>query len=171
LIRQLRAPAFRLLVSARFGPLFATQFLSAFNDNALRNALVLMIAYRADTAAQTLGANHDHAHRRALHAAVFSVLGDRRPNRRPVGQGLADPPDQADRDPGDAGGRRRGLAGSAAVLVVLLFAMGIVAAFFGPLKYAILPDLLAPGELLLGNALSKAGLLSRSSSARSPAWL
>jgi hypothetical protein len=40
LIRQLRAPAFRLLVSRRFGPLFATQSLSAFNDNALRNALV-----------------------------------------------------------------------------------------------------------------------------------
>ena len=42
--------AIGLLVSRRFGPLFATQFLSAFNDNALRNALVLMIAYRADAA-------------------------------------------------------------------------------------------------------------------------
>ena len=37
-----------LLFSRRFGPLFATQFLSAFNDNALRNALVLMIAYGGD---------------------------------------------------------------------------------------------------------------------------
>src|SRR5262249_28676083 len=36
-------------------------------------------------------------------------------------------------------------------------AMGIQAAFFGPLKYAILPDLLVPGELLLGNALVEAG--------------
>jgi acyl-[acyl-carrier-protein]-phospholipid O-acyltransferase / long-chain-fatty-acid--[acyl-carrier-protein] ligase len=35
--------------------------------------------------------------------------------------------------------------------------MGIQAAFFGPLKYAILPDLLAPDELLLGNALVEAG--------------
>ena len=49
------------------------------------------------------------------------------------------------------------LAGSATVLLALLFAMGIVAAFFGPLKYAILPDLLAPEELLLGNALVEAG--------------
>ena len=48
------------------------------------------------------------------------------------------------------------LAGSATVLLALLFAMGIVAAFFGPLKYAILPDLLAPEELLLGNALVEA---------------
>src|ERR1700745_3485677 len=37
--------ALALLAGPRFGPLFATQFLSAFNDNALRNALVLMIAY------------------------------------------------------------------------------------------------------------------------------
>src|SRR5215471_15073401 len=44
------AGVFALLASRRFGPLFATQFLSAFNDNALKNALVLMIAYRADAA-------------------------------------------------------------------------------------------------------------------------
>src|SRR5437667_12869044 len=50
--REGTAGALALLVSRRFGPLFATQFLSAFNDNALRNALVLMIAYRADAAAQ-----------------------------------------------------------------------------------------------------------------------
>ncbi len=49
------------------------------------------------------------------------------------------------------------LAGSATVLLALLFTMGIVAAFFGPLKYAILPDLLAAEELLLGNALVEAG--------------
>jgi acyl-[acyl-carrier-protein]-phospholipid O-acyltransferase / long-chain-fatty-acid--[acyl-carrier-protein] ligase len=49
------------------------------------------------------------------------------------------------------------LAGSATTLLALLFAMGIQAAFFGPLKYAILPDLLVPGELLLGNALVEAG--------------
>src|SRR5207253_6575976 len=42
--------ALALLGSRRFGPLFATQFLSAFNDNALKNELVLMIAYRVDSA-------------------------------------------------------------------------------------------------------------------------
>ena len=44
--------ALALVMSRRFGPLFATQFLSAFNDNAVRNALVLMIAYGADTTSQ-----------------------------------------------------------------------------------------------------------------------
>jgi acyl-[acyl-carrier-protein]-phospholipid O-acyltransferase / long-chain-fatty-acid--[acyl-carrier-protein] ligase len=43
------------------------------------------------------------------------------------------------------------------VLLSLLFVMGIEATFFGPLKYAILPDLLSRNELLLGNALVEAG--------------
>jgi hypothetical protein len=61
------------------------------------------------------------------------------------------------------------LAGTATTLLALLFAMGIQAAFFGPLKYAILPDLLAPGELLLGNSLIEGAPFSTSCSARSPA--
>jgi MFS family permease len=42
-------------------------------------------------------------------------------------------------------------------LLALLFVMGVEATFFGPLKYAILPDLLHFDELLLGNALVEAG--------------
>jgi MFS family permease len=149
--------AFGLLGSQRFGPLFATQFLSAFNDNALRNALVLMIAYRADAAAQ-LSAQIMIPLAAGLFMLPFFLCS------ATAGQ-IADESDKA----GlirliklieipvmlvAAGGV---LAGSATVLLALLFVMGIVAAFFGPLKYAILPDLLAPQELLLGNALVEAG--------------
>jgi hypothetical protein len=49
------------------------------------------------------------------------------------------------------------VAASTGVLLAILTAMGVEAALFGPLKYAILPDLLAPHELLLGNALVEAG--------------
>src|SRR5690606_21645388 len=38
-------------------------------------------------------------------------------------------------------------------LLALLFAMGAQSAFFGPLKYAILPQQLAPRELVAGDAL------------------
>jgi MFS family permease len=149
--------AFGLLGSQRFGPLFATQFLSAFNDNALRNALVLMIAYRADAAAQ-LSAQIMIPLAAGLFMLPFFLCS------ATAGQ-IADESDKA----GlirliklieipvmlvAAGGV---LAGSATVLLALLLVMGIVAAFFGPLKYAILPDLLAPQELLLGNALVEAG--------------
>ena len=146
-----------LLASRRFGPLFATQFLSAFNDNALKNALVLMIAYRADAAggwsaglliplagglfilpfflcSASAGALADMSDKarlvriiKLIEIAVMIVAA------------------------------AAVIAGSAMLLLGLLFVMGIQAAFFGPIKYAILPDLLMPEELLLGNALVEAG--------------
>jgi len=149
--------AFRLLVSRRFGPLFATQFLSAFNDNALRNALVLMIAYRADAAAQ-FSAQIMIPLAAGLFMVPFFLCS------ATAGQ-IADESDKAwlirliklIEIPVMLAAAGGVLAGSATVLLALLFTMGIVAAFFGPLKYAILPDLLASEELLLGNALVEAG--------------
>jgi acyl-[acyl-carrier-protein]-phospholipid O-acyltransferase/long-chain-fatty-acid--[acyl-carrier-protein] ligase len=152
-----RRGAFTLLASRRFGPLFATQFLSAFNDNALRNALVLMIAYRADAAAQ-FSAQLMIPLAAGLFMLPFFLCS------ATAGQ-IADESDKAWlirlikllEIPVMLAAALGVLAGSATVLLALLFAMGIQAAFFGPLKYAILPDLLAPGELLLGNALVEAG--------------
>jgi MFS family permease len=149
--------AFGLLVSRRFGPLFVTQFLSAFNDNAVRNALVLMIAYRADVAAQ-FSAQIMIPLAAGLFMLPFFVCS------ATAGQ-IADESDKASmiclikliEIPVMLAAAGGVLAGSATVLLALLFTMGIVAAFFGPLKYAILPDLLAPEELLLGNALVEAG--------------
>ena len=153
----MRQSTVSLLCSRRFGPLFATQFLSAFNDNALRNALVLMIAYRADVAGQ-FSAQIMIPLAAGLFMLPFFLCS------ATAGQ-IADEEDKAwlirliklIEIPvmlAAAGGI---LAGSAAVLLALLFAMGIQAAFFGPLKYAILPDLLGAEELLLGNALVEAG--------------
>jgi hypothetical protein len=62
--------ALTLLGSRRLGPLFAAMFLSAFNDNAVKNALVLMIAYRADVAGQ-MSAQILIPRRRALYPAVL----------------------------------------------------------------------------------------------------
>src|SRR3984893_13384115 len=149
--------AIGLLVSRRFGPLFATQFLSAFNDNALRNALVLMIAYRADAVGQ-FSAQIMIPLAAGLFMLPFFLCS------ATAGQ-IADESDKSRlirlikliEIPVMLAAAGGVLAGSATVLFALLFAMGIQAAFFGPLKYAILPDVLAPGELLLGNALVEAG--------------
>ena len=149
--------AIALLGSRRFGPLFATQFLSAFNDNALKNALVLMIAYRAD-AAGALSAGLLIPLAGGLFILPFFLCSA-------SAGALADVSDKARLIRLiklteiavmliAAGGV---IAGSATVLLALLFVMGVEAAFFGPVKYAILPDLLAPHELLLGNALVEAG--------------
>ncbi len=147
----------QLLASRRFGPLFAAMFLSAFNDNAVKNALVLMIAYRADTASR-MSAEILIPLAGGLFILPFFLCS------ATAGQ-LADQHDKAwlirliklseiALMAAAAGGV---LIASTTTLLVLLGVMGIEAAFLGPLKYAILPDLLAPQELLLGNALVEAG--------------
>jgi acyl-[acyl-carrier-protein]-phospholipid O-acyltransferase / long-chain-fatty-acid--[acyl-carrier-protein] ligase len=123
----------------------------------LRNALVLMIAYRADAAAQ-LSAQIMIPLTAGLFMLPFFLCS------ATAGQ-IADESDKAwlirmiklIEIPVMLAAAGGVLTGTAAVLLALLFAMGIVAAFFGPLKYAILPDLLPPEELLLGNALVEAG--------------
>jgi acyl-[acyl-carrier-protein]-phospholipid O-acyltransferase / long-chain-fatty-acid--[acyl-carrier-protein] ligase len=156
-IRPKPQGAFALLASRRFGPLFATQFLSAFNDNSLRNALVLMIAYRADPSAK-LSAQMMIPLAAGLFMLPFFLCSGS------AGQ-IADESDKALlirlikllEIPVMLAAAVGVLAGSATVLLGLLFAMGVQAAFFGPLKYAVLPDLLGREELLLGNALVEAG--------------
>jgi MFS family permease len=152
-----RRGPFALLVARRFGPLFATQFLSAFNDNALKNALVLMLAYRPEMARGV-----PPTMLIPLAGALFIL---------PYFLGSATAGELADsRDKSRlirivklteivvmAVAAAAILTHSTWVLLSLLFVMGIEATFFGPLKYAILPDLLDMHELLLGNALVEAG--------------
>ncbi len=146
-----------LLGSRRFGPLFAAQFLSAFNDNAVKNALVLMIAYSTDAASQK-SAEILIPLAGGLFILPFFLCS------ATAGQ-LADQHDKAwlirviklSEIALMMAAAGAVLLGSGAGLLVILCLMGIEAAFLGPLKYAILPDLLAPHELLLGNALVEAG--------------
>ncbi|MGA8400742.1 MAG: MFS transporter [Stellaceae bacterium] len=146
-----------LLRTRRFGPLWVTQFLSAFNDNALKNALVLMLTYQPEMA-------------RGLPAGMLIPLAGAL-FILPFFFGSATAGELADSHDKSkiiriiklteivvmAVAAAAVLTGSTWMLLSLLFVMGIEATFFGPLKYAILPDLLGINELLLGNALVEAG--------------
>ena len=57
------------------------------------------------------------------------------------------------------GARRRRASRSTSIgfRLTVLFLLGVQATFFGPVKYGILPELLAPEELVGGNALIEAG--------------
>ena len=102
------AGAATLLASRRFGPLFWAQFLSAFNDNAVKNALVLMIAYRADAAGQMSAQILIPLAGGLFILPFFLCSATAGTARRPARQGLADPADQTQRDRADAGRRRGG---------------------------------------------------------------
>ena len=146
-----------LLATRRFLPLFLTQFFGSFNDNMFKNALVMLIAYKL--AAQT-GENAQILV--TLAAALFML-----PYllfSATAGQ-LADKYDRARL------ARYTKLAeivlmsiaafgfylGNIYFLLFVLFCMGTQATFFGPIKYALLPQHLRDDELITGNAYIEAG--------------
>ncbi len=151
---------FQLLLQRRFGPFFATQFLGAFNDNLYKNALIVLLVFAAsNNVAETSGETHSLVNLAAglfiLPFFLFSAT---------AGQ-LADKYDKASLV------RRIKLAeivvmlaGAAALLLdstagllAVLFLMGMQSTFFGPVKYAILPQVLGEDELVGGNAQVEMG--------------
>ncbi|HET9426864.1 MAG TPA: MFS transporter [Allosphingosinicella sp.] len=154
-----------LLRTRRFLPLFTTQMLGAFNDNLFKNAMVLFVVY------QVYNDERSETWFSALTTGVFilpffllSALS---------GQ-LADARDKARiirivkffeiliMLVGAAGLMMAwlGFAVSAfaiPLLLLALFAMGVHSTFFGPIKYAILPQHLRSDEVLGGTGLVEAG--------------
>src|SRR5215472_1614693 len=139
-----------LLASRRFAPLFWCQFFSAFNDNFLKNALVLLILFKiggeTGEALVTLAG--------AIFIAPFFLLSA-------SGGELADRFDKALvarlLKVFEIGAAAVAMAGfeldSLALLFAALFLFGLIGALFGPIKYGILPDHLKREELPAANAL------------------
>jgi len=142
-----------LLLSRRFAPLFWCQFLSAFNDNYVRNLLALLLLFRVGS--EEAGSLISLAV--GLFMAPSLLLSG-------LGGELADAHDKAAIARVLKGAEifvqmiaAAGLAfASLPLLFAALFGLGAIAALFGPVKYGILPDLLAPQELTAGNALVEA---------------
>lgn len=141
-----------LIVSRRFFPFFLTQALGAFNDNFFRNALIFLITFHFS---EQLG--EQTATVVSLTAAVFvspfflfSATAGR----------LADRFDKTTLIRWlkwtEIGVMLIAALGfwlmNLWLLLVVLWCMGTQSALFGPVKYAILPALLKPRELLAGNA-------------------
>ena len=149
--------SFKLLISRRFGTMFACMGLGAFNDNFYKNALIIMTTYKL---AKQIGV--EPATLLSIASACFILpfflfsglageIADHFPKHRMV----------------------RALKLTEFILIILasfslmfqhiwsllviLFLLGVQAAFFGPAKYAILPELLKKEELLLGNAMIEGG--------------
>src|SRR5712671_5332966 len=143
-----------LLATRRFAPLFWCQFFSAFNDNLLKNALVLLILFKiggaTGEALVTLAGG--------IFIAPFFLLSA-------TGGELADRFDKALvarlLKLAEIGAAAVAVAGfelnSLPLLFVALFLFGVIGALFGPIKYGILPDHLAREELTKGNALVEGG--------------
>lgn len=148
-----------LLSSRRFLPLFITQFLGAVNDNLLKTALVTLATYRAFADPSTTKIVV------AIATAIF--IFPYLPFSATAGQ-LADKYEKTRLirliklwEVGVMVLATIGFTFDGANFIVfelaVLFFLGVQAAFFGPVKYGILPDLLGSEDLMGGNALLEAG--------------
>ncbi|MEO6926556.1 MAG: MFS transporter, partial [Rhodanobacter sp.] len=147
---------FGLLGKRRFAPFFWTQALGAFNDNAFRNALVMLVVYQMGLSDHIASLYTNLAPALFiipffLFSATAGQLAEKFEKTRIirwvklfeiVAMVVA-----------AIGFYTHHLA----LLLVVLFMMGIHSTVFGPIKYAILPQALKPAELVGGNGLVEMG--------------
>lgn len=148
--------SFALMKQRRFLPLFATQFLNAFNDNFYKMAMVILVTFTIykDPATEAWF-NALAGGLFILPFFLFSAL---------AGQ-LADSSDKTRMiriiKSAEIGIMLVGGAGlwlhNVPLMLLALFAMGVHSTFFGPIKYAILPQHLKEDEVLAGTGWVEAG--------------
>jgi 1-acyl-sn-glycerol-3-phosphate acyltransferase len=145
----------KLLTERRFLPYFLTQCAGALNDNLFKNAMVILLSYKAASEAEGGVLVNLAGGLFILPFFLFSPIAGR----------LSDKYDK------DSIIRATkileiiimvlGCIGlylnSNAVLFATLFLLGTQATFFGPVKYSILPQTLRDEELMAGNALVEMG--------------
>ena len=141
-----------ILKSKRFLPLLLTQFFGALNDNLFKNALLMLVTLRmaekADILSNIIAALFIIPF--FLFSATAGEVSDKYDRSRVarilkvaelflmLGVGIVY------------------LLQSLPCLIVLLGLMGVQSAFFGPVKYSLLPQQLKPSELVAGNAYVEA---------------
>ena len=145
-----------ILSTRRFLPMFLTQFFGALNDNVFKQSLLLVITYGwIQHSGNVSTMNNLAALLFILPYFIFSST---------AGQ-IADKYERA-----SLVRKIKVLEiiimliatvgfvlGNIFILLFALFLMGTHSTFFGPIKYAILPDILKPQELMSGNALFQSG--------------
>ena len=145
-----------LLRTRRFLPLFLTQLLGAFNDNLFKFSMVILVTYGIyDSESEDFAFNALASGLFILPFFLFSSL---------AGQ-LADNYDKAritrfvktlEIFIAVIGGVGLWLH-SIPIMLTALFLLGLQSTFFGPIKYAVLPQHLQKDEVLAGTGLVEAG--------------
>jgi 1-acyl-sn-glycerol-3-phosphate acyltransferase len=147
---------FSLLGKRRFAPFFWTQALGAFNDNAFRNAMVMLVAFQMALPDSQVSLYTNLAPALFilpyfLFSATAGQLAEKFEKTRIIrfvklfeiaAMGIA------------AVGF---YTHHVSLLLVVLFLMGVHSTVFGPIKYSILPQALERSELVGGNALVETG--------------
>ncbi len=148
---------YSLLRRKSFGSFFRTQFLGAFNDNVFKNALLVMIAFQAAdlTSLDSNTLVNVAAGLFILPFFLFSAtagqFADKFEKSRLIR--IVKACEILIMTVAAVGFYQR----SVPLLLGVLFLMGTQSAFFGPLKYGIIPQLIDEEELVGGNGLVEMG--------------
>lgn len=146
-----------IFASKRFGPFFWTQALGAFNDNVYKNSLSILIAFQFSNG--SAATSHKLVNLAAgllvLPFFLFSAF---------AGQ-ISDKYDKAMLIRWIKAAEIVIMVcaciafylNSITLLMIILFLMGTQSAFFGPIKYSIIPQHLEVEEVMAGNALVSMG--------------
>ena len=155
--------ALGLLKRRRFLPLFATQFVGAFNDNLFKTAMVLFATY------EIFADERQESFFNALTAGLFILpffllsalagqLADTVDKTRIIR--LVKTAEIAIMAVGSAGlllARTGQVVLPVGLMLLAIVGLGIHSTFFGPIKYAILPQHLEEDDVLGGTGLVEAG--------------
>lgn len=146
-----------LFKTKRFLPLFITQLCGCFNDNAIKNALIILVTYRLygetpySTPIMILFANAIFILPFFIFAGIAGQLCDK--FERSILVKIIKIAECGIIALGIYGFYHQDLV----FLYICIALMGIHSTFFGPLKYSILPDHLEKDELLGANGFVEAG--------------
>ena len=141
-----------LLKTRRLGPLVLAQSCGAFDDNFVKNAMVVLAVFKlgAGDAGLSLLAGALFIAPYILLSATAGKIADRFPKPaviriyKAAEVGLM------------IGAAAAFLTESLPALLAVLIGLGVQAALFGPVKYGILPEQLAEDELVAGNGAIEA---------------
>lgn len=147
---------FRLLSQKRFLPFFVTQFFGAFNDNVYKNALIIIIAFKAqDSVLPVNTLTNLSAALFILPFFLFSAIAGQYIDKKEKSSMI----------------RRIKILeiiimlaaaigfvlGNIYWLIAMLFLMGTQSTFFGPAKYGYIPQHMSEHELTAANGLVQMG--------------
>jgi MFS family permease len=154
-----------LMRQRRFLPLFLTQLLNALNDNLYKNAMVLFVVYQVYSSPETETlisgvATAVFVLPFVLFSATAGQLADMRDKTKIIR--IIKMAEIVIMSVGATGlvlaAQKMSVETLALpLLFIALFAMGMHSTFFGPIKYAILPQHLKKEEVLAGTGLVEAG--------------
>ncbi|NND44124.1 MAG: glycerol acyltransferase, partial [Xanthomonadales bacterium] len=148
---------FALFKTTRFLPFFVTQALGALNDNIFKNALAALLVFQGSRMA---GLNTDQVVNLSalvfilpffLFSALFGQFADKYEKSMQIRRIKAFEVFIM------AAATLGFWLDNLPLLLGVLFMLGFQSTLFGPIKYGILPQVLAPRELIGGNALVEMG--------------